>query len=722
VSEQTFRTTGGFTVDEHLDLRACDTAPIHRADTIQPHGTFLELDPGDGRIRAAADNFRAIVEGAPEEVLDRASEDVLGGETASRVTRWRGAGCRGTQRFLLAAAGGARLMHLFPAGDRGGVEIEAVPEADGSERILLDLVPRLERLRGAAYGEELFGAAVRSVRDVTGFDRVMLYRFDPDGHGSVAAEARRDDIPSFLHHHFPGSDIPDTARRLYRQTGIRSIPDVDYEPVLIRRPPRAGDEPAPDLTHADLRAVPEVHRQYLRNMGVGSSLSVSLVVGGRLWGLIACHGSGPHHLHWTQRRACELAGQFLSHEIARANAEKEERRRRVLETLEEQVGSPESREDLAAELEAARQGLVSVLDASAFYLQWNGDAVWLPADPDAGPDAPPPGLPELISRSLQGRRSADVRSIAGELEEDWPHSTLASGFRALRLGRSPRQYGAWIRPEMPERIDWGGDPRRPAVPGTDGGLNPRDSFETWTQLVVGRCAPWTELDRRMSRRAIQLVDELYIDVQFHRLARMNDELELRNRQLEEARREREVAHARRKELLAQMEELARTDSLTGLANRRALRDRLEEEVERIGRYGGRLAVAIVDLDRFKEVNDRYGHHTGDRVLARYGEILDAQTRESDLVGRHGGEEFAVVLPETGLAEAEAMGRRILEAGRGAVFESGDGEDAGTFQVTCSIGIAELTDPEAGADDVYRRADAALYRAKETGRDRVVTDG
>lgn len=223
-------------------------------------------------------------------------------------------------------------------------------------------------------------------------------------------------------------------------------------------------------------------------------------------------------------------------------------------------------------------------------------------------------------------RTTGSLSVADELDGDWAYSKRVSGLLAVRLGHSLRHFCAWFRPEHRETVEWGGDPRQPAREDPEGGLSPRDSFEAWTQIVSGRARRWTDLDRATAREMAKLLNELFIEVQSHRLRQINQQLTERNDALEQAKHNLERANARREELLEGMKELARTDELTGLANRRELMRRLEEEVGRARRYGNPLAFAILDLDRFKAVNDRYGHQVGDRVLRRIGELLETNRR------------------------------------------------------------------------------------------------
>lgn len=708
MSERTFRSTGSLSVEPDVDFEACDTDPIHRFASIQGHGTFLQVDPETREVLSAAANVGDFLDRPASDVVGAAVGSIFEDGFTSRIDHWPRGTRSGRERLVHDGATGRLSVTIFPVGETSGMEIERTPrDGDVPEELMINARPTLDRLRGPDSREELFEKSVRAVRRASDFDRVMLYRFDEDGHGAVVAEERRGDVTSYLGQHFPASDIPEPARRLYLKNGIRHIPDVDYAPVPIMGPEGKRGRTELDLTHSFLRGVPEVHRQYLRNMGVGSSLSVAVVAEGELWGLVACHGAEARRLGWARRSLCELIGHTVSQQIARLRAGEERRRRQSVHRLEDRLESPTDHTDLFEQLLGERARLLSLMEASAFYLRLGGESLWLAED---GSSEPPEGLVDHASALLEGRKSAAVRSIADELDDEWEHSEVVSGLLAVRLGHSPRHFCAWFRPEHRESVEWGGDPRQPARPDPKGGLSPRDSFEAWTQIVSGRARRWTDLDRATARELAKLLDEMFIEVQSHRLRRVNQQLTEKNDALERA-------NARREELLEEMKELARTDELTGLANRRELMRRLEEEVTRARRYGNPLSFAILDLDHFKPVNDRYGHQVGDRVLRRIGELLDERTRSPDGAGRYGGEEFGLVLPESTGEEAVALSERILESVRELAFEA-DGRE---FGLTASIGVAGLEDAEEPTERLIEAADEALYRAKEEGRDRVVAE-
>jgi diguanylate cyclase (GGDEF)-like protein len=172
----------------------------------------------------------------------------------------------------------------------------------------------------------------------------------------------------------------------------------------------------------------------------------------------------------------------------------------------------------------------------------------------------------------------------------------------------------------------------------------------------------------------------------------------------------------RDRLLAERESLAAqsvTDALTGVYNRRYLESRLGEEVARARRYGLPLGCMMIDLDHFKDINDRYGHQVGDQVLRGVAALMQSNLRVSDILARYGGEEFTVLATETGLEGTAATAEKL----RSLLDTSPIPTDAGPLRITVSIGVAALR-PEEGASELLRRADLALYRAKEAGRNRV----
>jgi diguanylate cyclase (GGDEF)-like protein len=187
--------------------------------------------------------------------------------------------------------------------------------------------------------------------------------------------------------------------------------------------------------------------------------------------------------------------------------------------------------------------------------------------------------------------------------------------------------------------------------------------------------------------------------------------------LERERRFVDVAASLR-ETSAELERLAKVDPLTGVLNRRALFERLGAEFRRSLRYGRSLTVMMIDIDHFKSLNDRYGHAIGDDVLAACARTMASNLRESDVIGRYGGEEFAVILPETSLADGAFVAEKLRIAVERLVIDSPDG-GASPIRTTISVGVAGIPDPATPDEQaLLNRADQAMYAAKRSGRNRI----
>jgi diguanylate cyclase (GGDEF)-like protein len=336
------------------------------------------------------------------------------------------------------------------------------------------------------------------------------------------------------------------------------------------------------------------------------------------------------------------------------------------------------------------------MEANAFCLHLAHRECWLGEESvvELGEE-----LQQQIELELRDRTWLVVDSIVEELDETWAHSEQISGILAVRLGVTAQAYCVWFRPEYWHTIEWVGDPRRP-VAVEERRIFPRRSFEEWNQVVAERSRHWSDFDRATARNMARVLKELSLEVQSHQLQTINEKPETLNRGKEE--------------LLEEIEKVARTDDLTGLNNRRGLMEEVEHEFERPRRYDEPLSLLLLDLDHFKHVNDAYGHRADDEVLRVLGELLIEETRTSDVAGRYGGEEFAVLLPHTSRDEATELASRILEALRSRVF----GDDGEQFRVTCSIGVAERLEGDESEERMLTRADEALYRAKEAGRNTV----
>jgi hypothetical protein len=364
----------------------------------------------------------------------------------------------------------------------------------------------VEELNRATSTAELYDSTARAVRDLTGFDRVMVYRYDRDYNGEVVAECKRDDLNSFLGLHYPASDIPAQARAMYEKSWLRLISDVDYTPApLVPAMDPATGTPL-DLTHATLRSVSPIHIEYLQNMGVRASMSISLLRHGRLWGLIACHHyAGPHLPPYGARAAAEFLGSTLSLRLIDRFDDDELRERLASQSMLAHVTAATLNESESVASALLRSpSLLDLLPSAGVVVNLGGEYHELGSVPPA----------EVVAQVATWAHAAGEEIASTErLADELPDLDLHDAAGALALNLPDEQYVVWFRQEALRAVDWGGDPHNKAIAVREGDgvrLSPRKSFERWREVVNNCCEPWAPIQVETAEALRgHLVEELY---------------------------------------------------------------------------------------------------------------------------------------------------------------------------------------------------------------------
>jgi len=474
-----------------VDLGNCDREPIHLSGAIQPHGVLFVLSiPGLAILQLSANAGQVFGAAAGP---GRPIGELLDGDcvTALGQLAYDSSPAHATLIKTKALHGGAlfdAIARRIPEGLLVELEPATAPESLSFNDFYLRARTAVARLQAFTEIGALCNAAAVEVRAMTGFDRVMVYRFDHRDNGRVIAESAREGLESYLDLHYPASDIPSQARRLYLLNRLRLIVDVAYQPVPIEPPlsPVTG-EPL-DLTYSVLRSVSPIHVEYLRNMGIHASMSVSLVVEGRLWGLLLCHHYAPRFVSYDVRAACDFLSQTLSWLItAGERFDRLEQRARVDDRLRLLIQHLSDTDDLAAGLTLGAQDLLAIVDAGGAALVHAGRTTAFGAPP-------PPVIVEALARWLRSRddrgffyteRLASQTAIAAGYVE------VAAGLLAVPLDRAGESYLLWFRPGAERTVNWAGDPNK-TVSLKDGAprLSPRGSFALWKETVQGESLPW----------------------------------------------------------------------------------------------------------------------------------------------------------------------------------------------------------------------------------------
>ena len=352
----------------------------------------------------------------------------------------------------------------------------------------------------AADVRDLCDRAAAAFRQLTGFDRVMVYRFLDDDAGVVMAEDRDPALSSFLNHHFPASDIPRQARALYVRNRVRIIPNVNYEPAPLIS--ACSDLAALDMSDIALRSVSPIHIQYLKNMGVAASASVSIVRDGVLWGLIACHSRSARYLPYDVRLACDALAGSLSRQI-RALDELEHYRERIrLRSLEDAVAARLNAEASPESFFASTGGeLCEMLAANGFAAVQGLEVYAVGRCPDQIDIV-------AIARWVESRavtQPFSTHQLIEHLPAAKAYQDRASGLLATTMSTEQPTVLLWFRAEQIELVNWAGNPHKaePSNPGVP--LTPRSSFEAWSQAVTGRSRPWTLMEIESAGRLMRTI-------------------------------------------------------------------------------------------------------------------------------------------------------------------------------------------------------------------------
>lgn len=501
-----------------VNLQTCKDEPIHVPGAIQPFGLLVAFD-GRGFVKAASANaveslpkLAAMVDG-PANIQTLIKLD--GGSTweaeLSGLTKLAG---RKLLRVIVVSPVGERHLPavLYASDDLGVLEVEFDEHSQThsyGRSYLANLQQVLRDLQGCGSVEQLAAFSATTIKKITGFDRVMVYRYDENWNGEVIAEAKEDRLEPFLGLHYPASDIPVQARKLYERNWIRIIPTIHYRPI----PLVPKDRQNLDLSNSLLRSVSPIHIQYLKNMGVGASMSISLMVDGKLWGLVACHHYGNLYVPLEVRLGCEALGQLISWQIQVAQSS--ERYRRIAEgeaAMTHVLQLFSEAKDFQAAAQSVKRDLLEMFDCTGIVLRLGQDTMKIGEVPS---DATINAINGVLTDGniFEPFASSEMQTV--EYLRDLPGDPKACGLMALPLAPRHNYFIACFRPELVQTVNWAGNPHTKDQPfqsdNPDQRLQPRGSFALWQELNRGRSQAWTEHSRDLLKRFALLFMKIVIE-------------------------------------------------------------------------------------------------------------------------------------------------------------------------------------------------------------------
>ena len=511
------------------DLSNCDLEPIHIPSSIQPHGMLIAARLSDFRIVYVSENSSEMIGLTPAVLLSRNLSEVLGSQVIASIEEALGSeqyfpanilSCNlpvcGAAFFDVSAHRTASLLCI---------ELEPAHEKRRWDQLPIQMEKAVRELGRPETLDTLCATISPLIRNITGYDRVMVYRFDSDGHGEVIGEDKADGMEPFLGLHYPATDIPQQARRLYLLQRIRAIVDVAYRPVRVLGNPRFVREEPLDMTYCALRSVSPIHIEYLQNMGVGASLGISLIHRNQLWGMILCHHATSRYVAPEVRGLCDLLGQLISLLIGVTLQTQDYAERLAKKKMIDLIAAlVTDKSSIVAAMEEDAGLSRAIAGAAGAVLRIEGQTRLMGKTP---PLAESKALMSAFeSRLAQGIYSSDE---IGSVFPKFAHlASTASGALMIRF-REAGDAMLWLRGEVVRTVNWAGDKDSPKQSSEAGlRMSPRKSFAAWKEVQRGRSLPWmpNEIDAAIELQRI-VVDALlrHTETQVAHLSELSSQLE-----------------------------------------------------------------------------------------------------------------------------------------------------------------------------------------------------
>jgi len=580
---------------ELVNLTHCEPEAIHTPGHIQPHGILLTLQEPELIILQASKNTEELFGIPAESLINQSLEQLLNKRQIAKLKKCLigdtieihnplklSVNCLRNSRkifeSLIHRKDGLLIMELEPS---------LIPEKYSSLSFYHLAKQAIQNVKKANNLQEITNLIAKEIRKITGFDRVMVYQFEPDESGVVIAEDKREGLEAYLGLHYPAADIPALARKLYYQNWLRLIVDMNYQPVPIIPSNNPLTDAPLDLSFSVLRSVSPIHVKYLQNMGVSASFSISLLNERKLWGMIVCHHYLPKYVAYEIRKVCELLGQIMSIEIVNKQQQEMERYEDRIKLIQTELQNQLAKQNFSSQIfQEKATSLLELVKAQGAIVSFGKDITLFGKTPSVEEArALIVWLQSYTQKEVFHTNNLSRIYNAGKKIKD-----VASGLLAISIFVNETTYHIiWLRPEVIQTVNWAGDPQKPMIIENDGTmrLSPRRSFELWKETVREKALPWQEIE---IDAAAELRNGLMLAVlEFYQLA------------LQQAAIKAQAANRAKSQFLAKMSHELRTplNAILGftqiLTHHSELNKEQQEYLGIIGRSGEHLLSLINDV-------------------------------------------------------------------------------------------------------------------------------
>lgn len=348
------------------------------------------------------------------------------------------------------------------------------------------------KIREAKDFDETSDLLVKEIRKITGYDRVLTYKFDIDNSGVVIAESKAEHLEPLLGLHYPAFDIPEIARKLYYKNWLRLIVDLHCQPVPIIPLNNPTTQQPLDMSLSTLRSVSRFHIKYLQKMWVSASLGISLINSGKLWGLIVCHHYSPKYIDYEIRKTCEFLGQIMSVEIVHKHEQYLKKAQDNIKFIQSQL-----KQDILEGFQLDNYTFLQDLGSLLSLGNANGAVIYFGGRiSEVGICPPQTFIYELIAwLESKPQDVFHTNCLSQLLPEAMDFNDRASGLLSISIKLNHTSYHIiWFRSEVVQTVNWAGDPSKLLDIDDDLEPSPRRSFELWKETVRAKSLPWDEVE------------------------------------------------------------------------------------------------------------------------------------------------------------------------------------------------------------------------------------
>jgi PAS domain S-box-containing protein len=519
-----------------VDLSNCDQEPIHIPGLIQPHGILIVFQEPDLNIIQISQNTFEILGVFPEDILNKTLKVLFNNWQIRLITKSL---AEISENFnpldlYINTKKGRKNFDGIIHKSNGFVILELEPVSQKNNHDFLSFYklvqPIICKMQSLLYLDELCQIMVKEIRNLTGFDRVMVYKFDAEGAGEVIAEDKLANLSPFFGLHYPASDIPKQARKLYTLNPLRLIPDVSYQPVELLPIHNLVTNQPLNLSGSVLRSVSPIHIEYLKNIGVTASMSISLIRDQKLWGLIACHNYlSPKYVTYKLRTACELIGRVISLEIS-AKEENEDLDYKIIlkGILSNFLNVFAENDNWITALIQNRNKLLELVAAEGVAICDAENITMIGKTPVLNEVKK---MRDFLENHIFNHNAHDYIYEINCLSNIYPKAenfkNVGSGLLAVIISQEHKQYILWFRPEVIQTVNWAGDPHKPVEITANGSirLTPRKSFDLWQETVKLKSLPWKQCEIAIAKELRNIIVGLVLQ-KTEKIAKIHQQLML----------------------------------------------------------------------------------------------------------------------------------------------------------------------------------------------------